>query len=119
MMMDVPMSAVATVQAAQAAAGLAAAAAPTLLANVTPPACNTKGRETGICCKALTQLGAAAAAAGFSYVSSCDGKTRCMKCGIRPSHAKCIAAGTCKPHEVFVPKRMSCGPSGCPALLGQ
>lgn len=91
-------------------------AAGTPLAGLTPPACTTKRGEVGVCCAALTQFGAAAMATGFQYTSTCDGKKRCMKCGIRPSISKNPKkTGT----PVFVPRRMSCGPSGCPQLAGQ
>jgi|SRR5580704_4298196 hypothetical protein len=77
--------------------------------------CGTSSQNKGICCAALTQLGAARAAQGFSYVN-CKGKLVCMACGVRPSTSK-------NPNKagqpVFVPRRVSCGPSGCPALASQ
>lgn len=77
----------------------------------TPPVCSTGNpRHKGICCSAVTQLGAAVAATGFQY-TSCTGKTVCLKCGIGQS--------TSPKHPgrpIFIPRRVSCGPSGCPAL---
>lgn len=76
-----------------------------------PPTCVT-GRSThkGICCAAITQLGAARAAQGFQY-TTCTGRTLCLACGTKAS------VSVKHPGQiVFSPKRVSCGPSGCPAL---
>jgi len=77
----------------------------------TPPVCATRGpQHKGICCAALTQLGATVAASGFQY-TSCSGRTVCMKCGVGTS--------TSVKHPgraIFIPRRVQCGPSGCPAL---
>lgn len=82
----------------------------------TPPTCVTgKGTHKGICCQAVTQLGAAQAATGFTY-TSCSGKTVCLKCGIGTSQSTNPARRN-KP--IFIPRRVSCGPSGCPALATQ
>lgn len=88
------------------------AAFPTL---TTPPVCATGNpRHRGVCCAAYTQLGASVAATGFQY-TSCTGKTVCLKCGIGTSTStNPKRAG--KP--IFVPRRVSCGPAGCP-VLGQ
>lgn len=76
----------------------------------TPPTCSTGSpRHKGICCTALTTLGAAVAATGFQY-TSCTGHTVCMKCGIGTSTStKPGRAG----QPIFVPRRVKCGPSGC------
>jgi len=75
--------------------------------------CSPKSGNRGICCAAVTQLGVARAAQGFQY-TSCTGKLVCLACGTKVS--------TSKKHPgqaVFSVKRVSCGPSGCPALAGQ
>lgn len=79
---------------------------------VTGGACATKSGNRGICCAAITQLGAARAAQGFQYVN-CAGKTVCLACGTKVSTSKKHPGAT-----VFAVKRISCGPSGCPALAG-
>ena len=85
-----------------------------MAAVVAPPtvtaqeACVTRGK--GICCAALTQLGATRAAEGFRY-TTCQGKVLCMKCGTKPSTSKAHPGQT-----VFVPRRATCGISGCAAL---
>jgi hypothetical protein len=90
----------------------AIAPVPTVTETVGGGACGTSSQNKGICCAALTQLGAARAAQGFSYVN-CKGKTVCMACGIRPSTSKNPAKAG---QPVFIPRRVTCGPSGCPAL---
>jgi len=89
------------------------AALPTL-SGVNIEQCITTSRGKGVCCSAVTQLGAAQAAAGFQY-TDCKGKVICAKCLIAPSQST-NPAKTGKP--VFRFKRTSCGPSGCPALAG-
>ena len=77
-----------------------------------PPVCVTPTgqQHKGICCSALTQLGATQAAIGFQY-TDCKGRTRCMKCGVGTS------TSTRHPgRPIFIPRRVQCGPSGCPAL---
>jgi len=80
-----------------------------------PPVCSTgRSQHKGICCAALTQLGAAQAAIGFQYTSCASGRTVCMKCG--------IGSSTSPKHPgrpIFIPRRVQCGPSGCPALGSQ
>jgi hypothetical protein len=76
-----------------------------------PPTCVTGSpRHKGICCAAITQLGLARAAQGFQY-TSCTGKTVCLACGTKQSTSVKHPGQT-----VFSVKRVSCGPSGCPAL---
>lgn len=83
---------------------------------VTPGVCSTgRSQHKGICCTALTQLGAAQAATGFQY-TSCTGKTVCMKCGIGTSNSTNPAK---RGKPIFIPRRVKCGPSGCPALGAQ
>lgn len=77
---------------------------------VVPGTCGTKRGTVGICCTAVTQLGLARAAQGFQYVD-CNGKTRCLACGTKASVSPKKVGQT-----VFSVKRVSCGPSGCPAL---
>jgi hypothetical protein len=72
--------------------------------------CSTKSGNRGICCAAVTQLGLSRAAQGFQYVN-CNGKTVCLACGTKTSISKKNPGAT-----VFSVKRVSCGPSGCPAL---
>jgi len=72
--------------------------------------CSTKSGNRGICCAAVTQLGLTRAAQGFQYVN-CNGKTVCLACGTKASTSKKNPGAT-----VFSVKRVSCGPSGCPAL---
>ena len=74
--------------------------------------CATKSGNRGICCAAITQLGLARAAQGFQY-TNCAGKTVCLACGTKSSTSKKHPGQT-----VFAVKRISCGPSGCPALAG-
>lgn len=89
---------------------VATAPVPTL---TQPPSCVTGGaRHKGICCAAITQLGLARAAMGFQY-TTCTGRTVCLACGTKAS------VSVKHPGQiVFSPKRVSCGPSGCPALTG-
>lgn len=77
--------------------------------------CVTTSAGKGVCCTAVTQLGASVAAAGFQYVD-CRGRTVCAKCLIAPSQSRNPAKAG-KP--VFQYRRASCGPGGCPALAGQ
>jgi hypothetical protein len=72
--------------------------------------CSTNSGNKGICCAAVTQLGLARAAQGFQY-TNCKGKTVCLACGTKASVSKKNPGTT-----VFSVKRVSCGPSGCPAL---
>lgn len=73
--------------------------------------CGTgKATAKGICCQAVTQLGLARAAQGFQY-TDCNGKVRCLACGTKASTSKKNPGAT-----VFSVKRVTCGPSGCPAL---
>lgn len=72
--------------------------------------CATKSGNRGICCAAVTQLGLARAAQGFQY-TNCNGKTVCLACGTKASVSKKHPGQT-----VFSVKRVTCGPSGCPAL---
>jgi hypothetical protein len=78
--------------------------------SVTGASCTTKAGSRGICCTAVTQLGLARAAQGFQY-TDCNGKVRCLACGTKASTSKKNPGAT-----VFSVKRVSCGPSGCPAL---
>jgi hypothetical protein len=90
----------------------AVAPIPTIVEGPGAGVCATKSGNRGICCAAVTQLGLARAAQGFQYVN-CNGKTVCLACGTK--------ASTSKKHQgqtVFSVKRVSCGPSGCPALGG-
>jgi hypothetical protein len=89
---------------------VAAAVAP-VPALTQAPACGTKPQHSGICCAAVTQLGLARAAQGFQYTSCTTGKTVCLACGTKASTSKKHPGQT-----VFSVKRVSCGPSGCPAL---
>ena len=68
------------------------------------------GTDRGICCAAVTQLGLTRASQGFQY-TDCKGRTRCLACGTKASTSKKHPGQT-----VFAVKRISCGPSGCPAL---
>ena len=78
-----------------------------------PPVCSTpRSQHKGICCAAVTQLGAAQAAIGFQY-TSCSGHTACLKCGIGVSQSVNPAR---RGKPIFVPRRVQCGPAGCPAL---
>lgn len=72
--------------------------------------CSTKSGNKGICCAAVTQLGLARAAQGFQY-TNCNGKVVCLACGTKVSTSKKNPGAT-----VFSVKRVTCGPSGCPAL---
>ena len=74
--------------------------------------CATKSGNRGICCAAVTQLGLARAAQGFQF-TNCNGKVVCLACGTKASTSKKHPGQT-----VFSVKRVSCGPSGCPALAG-
>jgi hypothetical protein len=90
---------------------MATSATPPIPTITQAPACNAgPGRRTGICCAAVTALGLARAAAGFSY-TNCAGKTVCLACGTKASVSKKNPGQT-----VFSVKRVTCGPSGCPAL---
>jgi hypothetical protein len=80
---------------------------------VVPGTCGTKSGTRGICCTAVTQLGLQRASQGFQY-TNCNGKTVCLACGTKASTSKKHPGQT-----VFSVKRISCGPSGCPALGGQ
>lgn len=88
---------------------------------LTPSACTTGNpRHKGVCCQAYTQLGATVAQTGFQY-QSCPtqqnpgGKTICMKCLLGTSTST-NPKRQGKP--IFIPRRVSCGPAGCP-VLGQ
>jgi hypothetical protein len=72
--------------------------------------CSTKSGNRGICCAAVTQLGLARAAQGFQY-TNCNGKVVCLACGTKASTSKKNPGAT-----VFSVRRVTCGPSGCPAL---
>lgn len=72
--------------------------------------CSTKSGNRGICCAAVTQLGLTRAAQGFQY-TNCNGKTVCLACGTKASTSKKNPGAT-----VFSVRRVTCGPSGCPAL---
>jgi len=77
-----------------------------------PPACVTgSSTHKGICCAAVTQFGLSQAALGFQY-TSCKGRTVCLACGTKSSVSKRHPG-----QAVFDVKRVSCGPSGCPALV--
>lgn len=90
----------------------AVAPIPTVIEGPGAGVCSTSSRNKGICCAAVTQLGIARAAQGFQYVN-CAGKTVCLACGTKASTSKKHPGQT-----VFSVKRVSCGPSGCPALGG-
>lgn len=77
------------------------------------PQCKTKSKGRGVCCEALTKLGAAGAASGFRY-TDCNGVERCARCT--------IVASTSKHHpgrHVFQYRGVTgCG-KGCAALGNQ
>jgi hypothetical protein len=75
-----------------------------------PATCVSSRGDRGICCTAVTQLGIQRAAQGFQY-TDCNGRTRCLACGTKASVSKKHPGQT-----VFDVRRVSCGPSGCPAL---
>jgi hypothetical protein len=91
----------------------AVAPIPTVTESAGAGVCSTKSGNRGICCAAVTQLGLARAAQGFQY-TNCNGKVVCLACGTKASTSKKHPGQT-----VFAVKRVSCGPSGCPALAGQ
>lgn len=90
----------------------AVAPIPTVTESAGAGVCSTKSGNRGICCAAVTQLGLARAAQGFQY-TNCNGKVVCLACGTKASTSKKHPGQT-----VFSVKRVSCGPSGCPALGG-
>jgi hypothetical protein len=90
----------------------AVAPVPVVVEGTGTGSCATKSGNRGICCAAVSQLGVQRASQGFQY-TNCAGKVVCLACGTKQS----ISAKH-RGQTVFAVKRISCGPSGCPALAG-